>query len=137
MIIKGGDILGEWYSIIILTALLITYAFSRVIGVFYFSDFLEEANVEKKWAYYNKFTTIKNWSTLSVLLLSIIGFFMEALNKGSYFSMSIMIAYALIVINTLSSLFDTIEDRSGVAKELNIPINKCGEIFTFLKTKLK
>lgn len=51
--------------------------------------------------------------------------------------MSIMIAYALIVINTLSSLFDTIEDRSGVAKELNIPINKCGKIFTFLKTKLK
>ncbi|WP_162919419.1 hypothetical protein [Brochothrix thermosphacta] len=42
--------MGEWYSIIILTALLITYAFSRVIGVFYFSDFLEEANVEKKWA---------------------------------------------------------------------------------------
>lgn len=64
-------------------------------------------------------------------------FFMEALNKGSYFSMSIMIAYALIVINTLSSLFDTIEDRSGVAKELNIPINKRGKILTFLKTKLK
>ncbi|ANZ97675.1 hypothetical protein BFC20_08200 [Brochothrix thermosphacta] len=93
--------------------------------------------LKRNGQYYNKFTTIKNWSTLSVLLLSIIGFFMEALNKGSYFSMSIMIAYALIVINTLSSLFDTIEDRSGVAKELNIPINKRGKILTFLKTKLK
>ena len=120
-----------------LFALLLSYVALKVTGILKYSKFLDNKDNDKKiaWNYYKQATNYKLVSEFVVLSLSIIVFFIEYADTD--ISIFFIVVYSLIIINSISNIFDTFESSLDVINEFSIPLGEKDRLFKYLKSKSK
>ncbi|WP_269924003.1 hypothetical protein [Enterococcus innesii] len=120
-----------------LFALLLSYVALKVMGILKYSKFLDNKDNDKKiaWNYYKQATNYKLVSEFVVLSLSIIVFFIEYADTD--ISIFFIVVYSLIIINSISNIFDTFESSLDVINEFSIPLGEKDRLFKYLKSKSK
>ncbi|MBO0427612.1 hypothetical protein JZO82_00405 [Vagococcus fluvialis] len=130
---------------LILIGFILVYLILRLLAVGYHAKSMDakpdDASDEKarteSWEYFNKYDLFNTLATISVLLLSLVGFFIELSVEKSGLNIALIIVYTLILVSTVSSLFDAMEYRIERARELNIPRGEKDKIMKWIVKKIK